>query len=99
MPDARRAREYAVRRDSRQTFVDQMLVRGTAAEIFRIRRARVAVARLHEHQRDRRCRLRRIEDVEGSAEMLARPFVADCRHREPARVVFDGLERIDSHQM
>jgi hypothetical protein len=47
-----------------------MLVGWTAAEILRVRRTGVAVARLHEHQRDRRTIGGRGEQVERSVESI-----------------------------
>jgi len=68
--DARCARKHTVGRHPREAFVDQMLVRRTAAEVFRIRRAGIAVAGLDEYQRYRGIARRSLVQMERAIVMF-----------------------------
>ncbi len=86
-PAARRFRagHHRVGRDPRQPLVDQVLVGLAAAEVRGVRRAGVAVGRLHEDEAARRPRrVWRRRHVEVAVEEAPRPVVADRERIRPA---------------
>src|SRR5688572_11450067 len=87
--DRRRAGHHPVGGYAREAFVDQVLVCWSAAQIAGIVGTGVALARLHEDQRDGRAFVRDLEEVKRSVVILARPAVTDTVDRELGRPIFD----------
>ena len=91
------SRHHGIGRDPRQPLVNQMLIDGSAAELRRIVRARVPVARLHEHERYQRRAggggFRVCRDVERTVVEASRPRTADADPSGARSPVVDRLER------